>query len=126
MPNDAQKAVILAVDDAPENLDVVRNLLAPRFTVKAATNGMVALKIAAKQPPDLVLLDIQMPGMDGYEVCRQLKADPATATIPVVFLTGESGVDAEVAAAGGCGCATKPVDPATLMQLIDQLLGGAE
>ena len=126
MPNDAQKAVILAVDDAPENLDVVRNLLAPRFTVKAATNGMVALKIAGKQPPDLVLLDIQMPGMDGYEVCRQLKADPATAAIPVVFLTGESGVDAEVAAAGGCGYTTKPVDPASLLQLIDQHLDGAE
>ena len=126
MPNDTQKAVILAVDDAPENLDVVRSLLASRFTVKAATNGMVALKIAGKQPPDLVLLDIQMPGMDGYEVCRQLKADPATAAIPVVFLTGESGVDAEVAAAGGCGYTTKPVDPATLFQLIDQHLGGAE
>jgi len=126
MPNDTQKAVILAVDDSPENLDVVRSLLAPRFTVKAATNGMVALKIAGKQPPDLVLLDIQMPGMDGYEVCRQLKADPATAAIPVVFLTGESGVDAEVAAAGGCGYITKPVDPATLLQLIDRQLGGAE
>jgi len=126
MPNDTQKAVILAVDDAPENLDVVRSLLAPRFTVKAATNGMVALKIAGKQPPDLVLLDIQMPGTDGYEVCRQLKADPATAAIPVVFLTGESGVDAEVAAAGGCGFTTKPVDPATLLQLIDRQLGGAE
>lgn len=117
--------MILVVDDAPENLDVVRNLLAPRYTVKAATNGAVALKIAGKQPPDLVLLDIQMPGMNGYEVCRQLKADPATAGIPVVFLTGESGVDADVASAGGCGYATKPVDPATLLQLIDRHLAGA-
>ena len=117
-----QRNVIIAVDDAPENLDIVRNLLASRYTVKAAINGPMALKIAEKQPPDLILLDIQMPGMDGYEVCRRLKTDPATTAIPVIFLTGESGVESEVAEAGGSDYVTKPVDPDVLLSTIQKHL----
>ena len=117
-----QRNVILAVDDAPENLDIVRNLLASRYTIKAAVNGPMALKIAEKQPPDLILLDIQMPGMDGYEVCRRLKADPATSAIPVIFLTGESGVESEVAEAGGSDYVTKPVDPGVLLSTVEKNL----
>ena len=117
-----QRNVILAVDDAPENLDIVRNLLASRYTIKAAVNGPMALKIAEKQPPDLILLDIQMPGMDGYEVCRRLKADPATSAIPVIFLTGESGVESEVAEAGGSDYVTKPVDPGVLLSTVEKHL----
>jgi len=117
--NSHRKTVILAVDDAPENLDIVRNLLASRYTIKAAVNGPMALKIAEKQPPDLILLDIQMPGMDGYEVCRRLKADPATSAIPVIFLTGESGVESEVAEAGGSDYVTKPVDPGALLSTVE-------
>ena len=117
-----QRNVVLAVDDAPENLDIVRNLLASRYTVKAAVNGPMALKIAEKQPPDLILLDIQMPGMDGYEVCRRLKADPATSAIPVIFLTGESGVESEVAKAGGSEYVTKPVDPGVLLSTVEKHL----
>jgi putative two-component system response regulator len=120
--NKNRNAVILAVDDAPENLDIVRNLLASRYTVKAAVNGPMALKIAAKQPPDLILLDIQMPGMDGYEVCRRLKTDPATSAIPVIFLTGENGVESEVAAAGGSDYVTKPVDPGVLLSTLEKYL----
>ena len=117
-----QRNVILAIDDAPENLDIVRNLLASRYTVKAAVNGPMALKIAEKQPPDLILLDIQMPGMDGYEVCRRLKADPATSAIPVIFLTGESGVESEVAEAGGSDYVTKPVDSGVLLSTVEKHL----
>jgi len=117
-----QRNVILAVDDAPENLDIVRNLLASRYTIKAAVNGPMALKIAEKQPPDLILLDIQMPGMDGYEVCRRLKADPATSAIPVIFLTGESGVESEVAEAGGSDYVTKPVDSGVLLSTVEKHL----
>ena len=117
-----QRNVVLAVDDAPENLDIVRNLLASRYTIKAAVNGPMALKIAEKQPPDLILLDIQMPGMDGYEVCRRLKADPATSAIPVIFLTGESGVESEVAEAGGSDYVTKPVDPGVLLSTVEKNL----
>ena len=117
-----QRNVILAVDDAPENLDIVRTLLASRYTVKAAVNGPMALKIAEKQRPDLILLDIQMPGMDGYEVCRRLKADPATSAIPVIFLTGESGVGSEVAEAGGSDYVTKPVDSGVLLSTVEKHL----
>ena len=117
-----ERNVVLAVDDAPENLDIVRNLLASRYTIKAAVNGPMALKIAEKQPPDLILLDIQMPGMDGYEVCRRLKADPATSAIPVIFLTGESGVESEVAEAGGSEYVTKPVDPGVLLSTVEKHL----
>ena len=120
--NKHQNAIILAVDDAPENLDIVRNLLASRYTVKAAVNGPMALKIAEKQPPDLILLDIQMPGIDGYEVCRRLKADPATSAIPVIFLTGEGGVESEVAEAGGNDYVTKPVEPGALLSTIEKHL----
>ena len=117
-----QRNVILAVDDAPENLDIVRALLASRYTVKAAVNGPMALKIAEKQRPDLILLDIEMPGMDGYEVCRRLKADPATSAIPVIFLTGESGVGSEVAEAGGSDYVTKPVDSDVLLSTVEKHL----
>ena len=64
------KPVVLAVDDTPENLDVVKGILASDYMVKAAINGEMALKIIEKAPPDLILLDIMMPGMSGYEVCR--------------------------------------------------------
>ena len=121
--NDSHRnRVILAVDDAPENLDIVKSLLASRYTVKAAINGPMALKIVAKQPPDLILLDIQMPGMYGYEVCRRLKSDPVTSAIPVIFLIGESGVESEVAAAGGTDYVTKPVAPDVLTSTIEKQL----
>ena len=122
MSEDENKKVILAVDDAPENLDVVKGLLSPHYTVKAAVNGQMALKIAEKQSPDLILLDIRMPGMDGYEVCRQLKADEATAGIPVIFLTGEADVTSEVAAVGGVGYITKPIEPDALLARIEDCL----
>ncbi len=122
MSGDENKKVILAVDDAPENLDVVKGLLSPHYTIKAAVNGQMALKIAEKQSPDLILLDIMMPGMDGYEVCRRLKADEATAGIPVIFLTGEADVTSEVAEAGGAGYITKPIDPDALLARIEDCL----
>ncbi len=84
-----QKRTILAVDDAPENLDAVKGILVPTYTVKAAINGKMALKIVEKQKPDLILLDVLMPEMDGYEVCRRLKENPETKDIPVIFLTGQ-------------------------------------
>lgn len=114
--------VILVVDDTPENIDVATALLASKYTVKAAVNGPMALKIAEKQRPDLILLDIQMPGMDGYEVCRRLKANPATSAIPVIFLTGESGVGSEVAEAGGSDYVTKPVDSGVLLSTVEKHL----
>ena len=78
MADEKKKFTVLAVDDTPENLDVVKGILTPEFIVKVAINGKMALKIAQKQPPDLILLDIMMPEMDGYEVCRRLKSNPKT------------------------------------------------
>ena len=122
MSSNDNKKVILAVDDAPENLDIVKGLLSSHYTVRAAVNGQMALKIAEKTSPDLILLDIRMPGMDGYEVCRKLKADDATAGIPVIFLTGEADVSSEVAAVGGEGYITKPIEPDALLDRIRDCL----
>lgn len=124
MNEQERKPVVLAVDDTPENLDVVKGLLTPEFVVKAAVNGMMALKIVEKRPPDLILLDIRMPKMDGFEVCRKLKSDAASAGIPVIFLTGESDAESEAdaLAAGAVGYITKPINPDTLLAKIDDCL----
>ncbi len=82
------KPTLLVVDDAPENIDLLHAILQPHYHVKVATGGEKALKIIqSDQPPDLVLLDVVMPGLDGYEVCRQIKARPQTQHIPIVFVT---------------------------------------
>jgi sigma-B regulation protein RsbU (phosphoserine phosphatase) len=115
--NDTQsKPVVLAVDDTPENLDVVKGILASDYTVKAAINGQMALKIVEKSPPDIILLDIMMPGMSGYEVCEQLKADPLTRGIPVIFLTAmeQTTDEAKGFELGAADYITKPVNPPIL------------
>lgn len=90
------RETILVVDDTPDNLSLMNGLLNDRYKVKVANNGERALKIAATLPqPDLILLDIMMPDMDGYEVCRRLKTDPGTTDIPVIFLTARSEVEDE-------------------------------
>ena len=124
MTEQVEKPVILAVDDTPENLDVVKGLLSAQYVVKAAINGMMALKIAEKKPPDLILLDIRMPQMDGFEVCHKLKANEVTAAIPVIFLTGESdaATEADALKAGAAAYVTKPIDPPTLLDKIDTCL----
>ena len=112
---DIEKQTILIVDDTPENIDVLSGILRPEFKVKAALNGERALKIAHADPrPDMILLDIMMPGMDGYEVCRRLKADPATAEIPVIFITAKSQDEDEKMGLelGAVDYITKPVRPA--------------
>ena len=91
MPVQKQKRTILVVDDLPENLTVAVGLLQGEYRITVARSGARALALAAAVPhPDLVLLDIMMPGMDGYEVCRRLKANPDLAHIPVIFLTAKS------------------------------------
>ena len=118
---DINRPTILVVDDTPANVTLMSGLLQQEYTVKAATNGERALKIAfGEQPPDLILLDIMMPEMDGYEVCRQLKANPATAQIPVIFLTAKSDSEDEALglAMGAVDYITKPVSPAIAMARI--------
>ena len=81
---------ILAVDDTPSNINVVKGVLSPTYSIMAANNGRLALKILEVHQPDLVLLDIMMPDMDGYEVCEKIKSNPKTRDIPVIFLTAKS------------------------------------
>src|SRR5499427_813435 len=91
-----QKKVVLVVDDAPANIRVVNEILRSSYRVRVATSGAKALELANESPgPDLILLDVVMPGMDGYEVCGRLKANPATKDIPVIFLTGQTETEDE-------------------------------
>jgi len=112
------KPVVLVVDDTALNLQVATGILRPHYTALAATDGQKALDILAKRPDvDLILLDIMMPGMDGYEVCRRLKGDPLQAHIPVIFLTALNATEDERLAfeAGGVDFINKPFQPETLL-----------
>jgi putative two-component system response regulator len=109
-----QKPTVLVVDDAPDNLTLMSGLLKDHYKVKVANSGEKALKIAQSgSPPDLILLDILMPGMTGYEVCERLTADPATRDIPIIFLTAKAEVEDERAGLemGAVDYITKPVSP---------------
>lgn len=108
---------VLAVDDSPEILASVASMLEGRYRCIVATNGEKALSLAARQPqPDIILLDVVMPGLDGYEVCRRLKRHPATEGIPVIFLTSLDNHDNEAQgfAAGGVDYIAKPVSKTVL------------
>ena len=105
---------VMVVDDTAANLMLMNDLLQPFYTVKVASSGVRALKIAnSGTPPDLVLLDIMMPEMDGYEVCRQLKSNPATRDIPVIFLTAKTETSDEQMGfeLGAVDYITKPISP---------------
>lgn len=111
---DYAQATILVVDDAPENLRVLSAVLKDQYRIKVATNGERALALAASDdPPDLILLDVVMPGMDGYEVCKRLKSDPKTAAIPVLFVSSRDEEEDEARGldAGGIDYIVKPVRP---------------
>ncbi len=117
MPN-STPSTILIVDDAVENLTVLNVLLRERYQVRAATSGEKALRIAASAPhPDLILLDVMMPEMDGYQVFERLRADPATRGIPVIFVTAMDSIDAELHGldVGAVDYITKPIVPAIVL-----------
>ena len=102
---------ILIADDTPEHLTVLRQMLAEQnYMVRPALNGEIAIKAANESPPDLILLDIRMPGMDGYEVCQQLKSEEKTRKIPVIFISALNELDDKVKAfsLGGVDYITKP------------------
>ncbi|MEQ8961412.1 MAG: response regulator [Coleofasciculus sp. C2-GNP5-27] len=83
------KGTILVIDDIPDNLHLLTEMLTQQgYKIRIIPNGKLALKSVAKNPPDLILLDIVMPDMDGYQVCQQLKASAKTQNIPVIFLSG--------------------------------------
>jgi putative two-component system response regulator len=109
-----EKPTVLVIDDTPENLSLMQLLLRDLYKLKGANNGERGLEIAQADPiPDLILLDIMMPGMDGYEVCERLKKNPKTADIPVIFLTARSELEDEEKgfAMGAVDYITKPISP---------------
>ena len=114
----ARLPTILVVDDTPDNLFLLNGLLRDLYRVKVTTNGSHAIKIATgDSPPDLILLDVMMPGMDGYEVCRRLKADLRTQEIPVIFLTAKSDIEDEHYGLelGAVDYITKPFSPVIVL-----------
>ena len=114
----ADRATILIVDDTPENLGVLSELLQPHYAVRAANNGARALAIAASTPrPELILLDIMMPDLDGYAVLERLQADPATRNIPVIFVTALNSTEDEQRGfeLGAVDYITKPIRPAVVL-----------
>ena len=124
----ADNDVVLIVDDVPDNLSVLHDALDESgYTVLVATQGEVALQRAVQALPDIVLLDAMMPGMDGFEVARRLKASPLTAHIPIIFMTGLTETEYLVAAleAGGVDCVTKPIKPKEVLARMSVHLQGA-
>ncbi len=116
------RQTILIVDDTPDNITLLSTLLKDHYKTKVATNGERALKVAAANPPpDLILLDIMMPGMDGYEVCQRLKADSQTSDIPVIFLTAKAQVEDEERGLklGAVDYITKPISPPIVLARIE-------
>ncbi|MFO1422764.1 MAG: two-component system response regulator [Candidatus Competibacteraceae bacterium] len=109
---------ILVVDDTPENLSLLSELLQPHYQVRAANSGRRALQVAASAPrPDLILLDVMMPEMDGYTVLARLRDDPATAAIPVIFVTAldRSSDEERGLALGAVDYISKPIKPALVL-----------
>jgi CheY-like chemotaxis protein len=107
---------VLIVDDSRVNIEIMRQILSPEYRTFRACNGQQALDLARTYPPDLILLDVEMPGMDGYQVCATLKSDPRTRDIPIIFVTGMDDAESfeKGYAAGAAGFLTKPVDPAAV------------
>lgn len=124
MSNSIPKQTILVVDDTSSNIAVFSQILSAEYRVKAAKNGPKALQIAFETFPDIILLDIMMPEMDGYEVCRQLKLNPETRDIPVIFVTAM--VDAEnktrALELGAVDFITKPINPSIVLERIKKHL----
>jgi putative two-component system response regulator len=109
----ANQPQILVVDDEASNLQLLRHILQDQYRLLFAKDGPRALELARSEQPQLILLDVMMPGMTGYETCKLLKADPSTASIPVIFVTALSDTDDEVVGfdAGAVDYITKPVSP---------------
>ena len=121
-----EKQLVLLVDDTAENLHLLNALLKEEYRTRIANNGERALKAAAQDPrPDLILLDIMMPGMDGYEVCSRLKASDSTRDIPVIFITAKTDIeDAQRGFdLGGADYITKPILPPVVLARISTHIG---
>ncbi|MCP4700259.1 MAG: response regulator [Gammaproteobacteria bacterium] len=115
---------VLVVDDEPDNLQLIEQILRDSYQLAFATSGEKALKVTPKLKPDLILLDIMMPGMDGYEVCKRLKADESTRDIPIIFVTAKNDVSDETRGfeMGAADYIIKPVSPPIVKARVRNLL----
>jgi len=124
---DDRQHTLLLVDDNPQNLELLEIYASelPGARIVTATNGLEALDAVAANPPDLILMDIMMPKMSGFEVCKRLKSDPKKRDIIVVMVTAlsETGDVERAAECGADDYVTKPIDRAALLELMKNLLG---
>jgi putative two-component system response regulator len=121
---DMSECTILIVDDTETNIDILMDTLGEEYDIAVAMDGESALEAVEEDPPDLILLDIMMPGMNGFDVCKQLKDNPETANIPVVFLSAlteaeekQKGLDL-----GAVDFITKPFDPSEIQTKVKKHL----
>ena len=120
--------MILVVDDTPANIDILLELLSSLDDISVALDGEDALEIMEEEKPLLVLLDIVMPGMDGYEVCSRIKGNENLRDVPVIFLSGNDSPEekARGLSLGAVDFLTKPVDPEVVMSVVRKQIGRAE
>jgi len=118
--NTQGKASILVVDDTPANLSLMANLLVEQYDIRVANSGARALELVASALPDIILLDVMMPEMDGHEVCRRLKSDPHTERVPIIFLTAQNSVEDEEKGLlmGAVDFIHKPISPPIVLARI--------
>lgn len=118
------KATILAVDDSPEILDFIKTILSDKYTIKLATRGEVALGVAEAQQPDIILLDVMMPGIGGIETCKALKNNPKTTHIPIIMISGMTCGEDEILVlqAGAADYISKPISASILQSRIARQL----
>ncbi len=124
MADKASKARILVVDDEPSNIAILREILKSRYTVLVATTGQDAVTLAASNPPpDLILLDIKMPKMDGFDVLKTLRTSQRTRDIKIVFVTSRNEIDDKMTAyrEGVQDYVTKPIDPDFVLKVVERL-----
>ena len=116
------KKTLLIVDDMPENIDILDGILNKLYKIKAAPNGKIALKVALSQKPDLILLDMMMPDMNGLQVLQKLKESDKTSSIPVIFVTANDspGEIEKAKLKGAADFILKPVDPEVVKTTIEK------
>ena len=124
MSEDPTRLLVCVVDDEPVNIQILSDALEEEYEICVATDGESALKLIHRENPELVLLDVVMPGMGGFEVCRQLKAEEKTSKIPVVFVTALEDIGSENSAfeAGGADFISKPISPAVVKARVGRIL----
>jgi len=124
MPIQEARPIVLLIDDCEPHRSMYEMTLGAAFDVVTATRGREGLRLAATNRPDVILLDVLMPGMDGWETCTRLKSDPATESIPVVLLTGATDIDLtdHAMAVGASDVLTKPCSHSRLFETIQKVL----